>query len=156
MLKLTKVLGSAAEAAFSDRLHHLEHHGEVEYITLSEEDTARRHFRTATDRGTDCAIVLSRADRLENGAVLLLETNRAVVVRLAAPRFLSLRPRDAAAALQLGYFAGNMHWKVVFSGEVLSIQLDAAEAEYLKRLEPLLGSGRVEVVRDEATSGGRP
>jgi urease accessory protein len=152
MLKLTRVLGSAADAAFSDRLHHLAHHGAVEYITLSEEETARRHFRATTDRGTDCAIVLSRTDRLENGAVLLLEPNRAVVVRLAAPRFLRLRPRDAAAALELGYFAGNMHWKVVFGGGVLSIQLDGAEAEYLSRAEPLVASGRVQVVHDEESS----
>lgn len=152
MLKLTKVLGSAAEAGFSERLHHLSHHGKVEYIALGEGDTARRHFRACTDRGTECAIVLSRADRLEHGAVLLLESDRAVLVRLAAPRFVRLLPRDAAAALELGYFAGNMHWKVVFSGGMLAIQLDGAEAEYLARLEPLLASGRVRVVHGEEAS----
>jgi urease accessory protein len=152
MLKLTKVLGSAANAGFSDRLHHLSHHDRVEYITLTEEDRARRHFRACTDRGTDCAIVLSRTDPLENGAVLLLEPDRAVVVRLAAPRYMRLQPRDSAAALQLGYFAGNMHWKVVFSGTTLLIQLDGAEAEYLARLDALVASGRVHVVQGEKAS----
>ena len=148
MLKLTKVLGNAAEPALADRLHDVSHHGAVEYITLSKEDTARRRFRALTDRGADCAVVLSRADRLENGAVLLLEHDRAVVVRLDAPRFLEVRPRDAAAALEVGYLAGNMHWKVRFAGSVLFIQLDGDRAEYLARIRALIRAERVQVVED--------
>jgi len=152
MLRLTRVLGSAAEPAIADRLHDLAHDEKIEYITLGEAETARRHFRARTHVGTECAVVLSRSERLENGAVLLLEAERAVVVRLATPRFLKVRAVDAAAALQLGYFAGNMHWKVAFSGSTLSIQLDGAEADYLARLEGFIAGGRAHVVQGEEGS----
>ncbi|CRM46368.1 urease accessory protein UreE [Pseudomonas sp. 8 R 14] len=57
--------------------------------------------------------------------------------------FLDLQPRDAAAALELGYFAGNMHWAVRFAGTALRIPLNGPEADYLERLAPLLADGRV-------------
>ena len=36
MLKLEAILGHATEPAIADALHHLEHHGQVEYLTLLE------------------------------------------------------------------------------------------------------------------------
>ncbi|KPY61394.1 Urease accessory protein UreE 1, partial [Pseudomonas syringae pv. solidagae] len=55
-----------------------------------------------------------------------------------------LQPRDAAAALELGYFAGNMHWAVRFAGDTLQILLNGPEADYLERLAPMLADGRVQ------------
>ena len=71
MVRLESIVGMVTDAALAERLHHLEHDGKVEYIHLAGEDTARRRLHVATDRGTDCAIVLPRSDRLANGAVLL-------------------------------------------------------------------------------------
>jgi urease accessory protein len=143
MLRLDSILGHATDAALAERLHHLEHDGKVEYILLAGEDTARRRLHVATDRGTDCAIVLARSERLSNGAVLLLESDRAVVVRLKEAEWLTLQPRDAAAALELGYFAGNMHWPVRFDGAALKIALHGPAASYLERLDHLLKDGRI-------------
>ncbi|MGH6960856.1 MAG: hypothetical protein ACREE7_10250, partial [Dongiaceae bacterium] len=64
MLRLESIVGQATDAALAERLHHLEHDGKVEYIHLAAEDTARRRLHVATDRGTDCAILLPRRDRL--------------------------------------------------------------------------------------------
>jgi urease accessory protein len=149
MLRLTRVLGNAAEPAFAERLHHLEHRGMVETITLPPEDTARRRLRTVTDRGTESAIILSRAERLTNGAVLLMEPGRAVVVRLTRSARLGIEPRDAAAALELGYLAGNMHWKVHFESERLWVTLDGDEGQYRARLSEYLRDGRVRLVEPE-------
>jgi urease accessory protein len=143
MLRLDSILGHATDAALAERLHHLEHDGKVEYILLAGEDTARRRLHVATDRGTDCAIVLARAERLSNGAVLLLERDRAIVVRLKEAEWLALLPRDAAAALELGYFAGNMHWPVRFEGAALKIALHGPVEGYLERLDHLLKDGRI-------------
>src|SRR5215470_4215637 len=60
MLRLESIMGLATDAALAERLHHLEHDGKVEYIHLAGEDTARRRLHVATDRGTDCAILLAR------------------------------------------------------------------------------------------------
>ena len=82
MLKLETILGLATDPDIAEALHRLEHHGQVEYLTLSEADTQRHRLRALTDRGTECAIALPRHQHLSNGAVLLLEKDRAVVVRM--------------------------------------------------------------------------
>jgi urease accessory protein len=143
MLRLESIVGLATDATLAERLHHLEHDGKVEYILLSGEDTARRRLHVATDRGTDCAILLPRSDRLVNGAVLLLERDRAIVVRLKEEAWLGLVPRDTAAAIELGYFAGNMHWPVRFEGTTLCIALHGPVQGYLERLDHLLKDGRI-------------
>ena len=53
-----------------------------------------------------------------------------------------LQPRDTAAALELGYFAGNMHWKVEFDDERLRIAVQGPLESYLERLAPFW-DGRV-------------
>ena len=142
MLKLESIIGSATEPAIAERLHDLGHHGKVEYLLLSSEDTQRHRMRASTDAGTECAVVLDRAQHLFNGAVLLLNDERAVVVRMRDTEWLTLAPRDTASALELGYFAGNMHWAVRFEGAWLRIALHGTLERYLERLQPFLEDGR--------------
>ena len=149
MLRLTRILGSSTDEDLAERLHGLAHLGVVEYVTLRKEDTARRRLHVFTDRGTEAGIMLDRSERLANGAVLLLDTDRAVVVRLEEPQWLALAPRDAASALELGYFCGNMHWKVRFAGEYLHISMEGPADTYLVRVAHLLDAGKVRVVGDD-------
>jgi urease accessory protein len=143
MLRLNGILGSASDPEFFERLHHLQHEGRVERIAIGSEDAARHRLRLKTDAGTECAISLPRDQRLANGSILLLEANRAVVVTMREEEVLKLMPADAAAALELGYFAGNMHWSVRFAGHELHILLQGPAEAYLARLDPLLASGRI-------------
>jgi urease accessory protein len=150
MLRLDRILGHETDGALAERLHELEHRGRVEIVTLEGDDILRHRLRVSTSQGTECAIMLSREQRLSNGAVLLVETDRAIVVRLKEARWLSLRARDQAAAQELGYFAGNMHWPVRFDGTVLRIELHGSIQSYLDRLAHLMNDGRVRIV-DEPT-----
>jgi urease accessory protein len=143
MLRLENIVGLSTEPHIAEALHHLEHHDRVEHLTLTEADTQRHRLRAFTDKGTECAIALPRTQRLANGAVLLLEANRAVVVRMQEAQWLTLAPRDTAAALELGYFAGNMHWKVEFDGTLLRIALQGPVDSYLERLSHFIADGRV-------------
>lgn len=143
LLKLESIVGHVSDPRIAEALHHVDHHGGVEYLTLSEADTQRHRLRALTDKGTECAIALARSQHLANGAVLMLEHERAVVVRMQETPWLTLLPRDAGAALELGYFAGNMHWKVEFDGPKLRIALFGSLESYLERLAPLLADGRV-------------
>jgi urease accessory protein len=142
MLKLESIVGAATDPSIAERLHHLGHHGKVEYLSLSSEDTQRHRMRASTDAGTECAVVLDRTQQLFNGAVLLLNDERAVVVRMRETEWLTVAPRDTASALELGYFAGNMHWAVRFEGAWLRIALHGALERYLERLQPFLEDGR--------------
>jgi urease accessory protein len=143
MLKLTSITGAATDARIAELLHELEHAGRVEYLTLSQEDTHRHRLRVTTDAGTECAIVLDRASRLFNGAVLMCDDERAIVVKMRETEWLTLAPRDTPAALEIGYFAGNMHWAVRFEEARLRVVLQGPVESYLERIEPFLADGRV-------------
>jgi urease accessory protein len=142
MLKLENIVGAATDAQIADRLHDLGHAGRVEYLTLSQEDTHRHRLRATTDAGTECAVALDRSEHLYNGAVLMLTGDKAIVVKMRETEWLTLVPRDAAAALEIGYFAGNMHWSVRFEGAWLRIALQGPLERYLERVGPFLADGR--------------
>ena len=146
MLKLTTIVGLATDGDLHERLHDLAHRDAVETIRLERRDMLRHRLRAETDKGTACAVALPRDRDLEDGAVLLLEDDRAIVVRAADERWLRLEPRDAAAALELGYHAGNMHWRVHFNAGTLAIALEGPDQVYLDRLDAYLTDGRARVV----------
>jgi urease accessory protein len=148
VLRIEGIIGEAADPALHDALHALEHAGRLEYVTLGADDMLRRRLRVTTDRGSECAIALAREDKLFDGAVLVLEDDRAVVVRAEETSWLVVAPADIAAAIELGYCSGNMHWRVAFAGPVLRIAMNGAKVDYLARLAPLIDAGRVKEVGD--------
>lgn len=153
MLRVTALVGRASDPALAARLHEIEHLGGLETVRMTQADMSRRRQQLRTEQGTELALMLDRDAVLEQGSVLLLEPTRAVVIALDRPRWLVLRAPDAARALELGYFAGNMHWKVRFDGAALCIALEGPRADYLQRLSHLLASGEV-VVEAEAPNEG--
>ena len=147
VLRLNAIIGQTTDAPFFDKLHHLQHDGRVERIVLGAEDAARHRLRVQTDAGTECAISLPRDQRLTNGSILLLDQDRAIVVMMRDEEVLKLVPADTAAALELGYFAGNMHWPVRFQDAELHILMHGPAQSYLDRLQPMLAKGRISLVR---------
>lgn len=140
---VTTVAADARDPAVAETLHALEHEHRLERIFLNREDMGRRRLRVGTDHGTECRIALPRDLRLFDGAVLLLESERAIVVRQEAETWLSLRAADTVSALELGYFAGNMHWRVRFDGSILHIAATGEKDDMLTRLQPLLDGGAI-------------
>lgn len=137
--RIENIIGSIDTPAIADQLHHLAHVGRVEYIHLSRGDLARHRLRVKSSAGNEYGIALPRSQHLSNGAVLVLEADRAVVIRLEEEQWLVLEPRDVPAALELGYHAGNMHWRVQFDAGRLRIAIEGEEGTYLARLESLIG-----------------
>lgn len=149
MIRVDGIVGWAADPLIAGRLHELGHHGRVETLVLERRDILRHRLRARTDRGTECAIALPRDQRLGDGAVLALDGRRAVVVRMADETWLRLRPRDTGAAVELGYHAGNLHWRVRFDGADLLVAIEGPERLYLDRLAPLIADGRVRPIDHE-------
>ena len=147
--RITKIIGFASELALAARLHDVGHAGCVEHLVLNPDDVARRRLRARGDKGTDCLIALPRDQPLGDGAILALEEKWAIVVRLAEQRWLKIAPRDPAAALQLGYFAGNLHWRVKFESDRLLVALEGPKEDYLARLGLFLDDGRATEVSDD-------
>lgn len=144
MLLVNRVLGNRLDEDFAAPIHHLEHHGEVEWLLLSATELARRRFRAVTSRGAEVAVALPRDEPLTDGAVLLFEPNRAIVVKVDAERWLRITPHDLATALELGYHVGNLHWRVRFAAGSIDVALEGPEEAYLARLASLGLDSRVE------------
>ncbi|WP_299560638.1 urease accessory protein UreE [uncultured Mycolicibacterium sp.] len=142
---LDGIVGWATEAAVTDALHRLRHTGTVETIHLAAADLQRRRLRVVSDAGTDYAIALPRGSALADGAVLLLEPDRAVLVRAGTPRRMALRSNEIAAAIRLGLVAGHLHWKCDQHGDTLVVHLDGPEEQYRKPIAGLLADGRIEL-----------
>ncbi|XSG83221.1 MAG: urease accessory protein UreE [Methyloligella sp. ZOD6] len=145
MQKLEQIVGYKSDPEIADRLHGLEHKGQVEYLALKPEDLQRHRLRVTGDQETEFAISIPRDQRLVDGAVLMLDRDRAVIVKAEEQRWLRVKPHNSSAALALGYFAGNMHWKVRFDGPILEIAIQGVEADYLARLSELMADGQVEL-----------
>jgi urease accessory protein len=150
MLRIDRVLGSRLEPDLSEALHRLEHRGAIDVVHVPLADLARRRLLITTQGGEELAIALPRQEKLFDGAVLLLDDDRAIVVRAASERWLRLEPRSISDAVELGYHVGNLHWRVRFGGEVLLVALEGRPEDYTARLESLITSRRVGVtVLDE-------
>ncbi|MFN9772447.1 MAG: urease accessory protein UreE [Burkholderiales bacterium] len=145
-LVLVSALGDRGDPAIDEALHALAHAGRVETLEIDPADLPRRRFHATTDAGTPCFVELPRTERLRDGAVLHLDEARAVVVRVGEQRWLTLRPVDLAAGIELGHLAGALHWRVRFDGGLLRVALDGPEDAYLARLRELRVHDRVSIV----------
>jgi urease accessory protein len=143
MLLIKRVIGSRRDPALSEPIHDLEHRGAVDILRISRSEMARRRLRAVTKAGAEVAIALPRQQALFDGAVLFLDAERALVVQMDEQRWLRLEPLSIADAIELGFQAGNLHWRVHFEGAALMVALDAPIEDYLSRLEALLSSRRV-------------
>jgi len=145
MLRIDRVLGSRQEPELSEELHRLEHRGAIDIVNVPVADLARRRLLITTRGGEELAIALPRNQKLFDGAVLLLDEVRAIVVRAASERWLRLEPRSISDAVELGYQVGNLHWRVRFGGEVLLVAMEGRPEDYTARLDNLITSRRVGV-----------
>ncbi len=154
MLRIAHVLGSRLEPAFSEKIGILEHQNAVDEVEIPSAELDQQELVATTRAGIELAIALPRHERLFDGAVLLFEDERAIVVRSAHQRWLQLEPRSIADAVALGYHIGNLHWRVRFCGEVLFVAIEGRPENYAARLGELIWSRRVgmKVVGEEEMS----
>lgn len=151
MRVIHRILGSRHESGMAERLHHLAHRGAVDVLVVSSTDVARRRIRATTQSGEEIALALPRDEPLFDGAVLALDADRALVARVGSERWLRLVPDSQAAALELGYHAGNLHWRVRFADGALLVALDGPADAYLVRLGALVTDRQVtHTILDEA------
>src|SRR6202158_3895165 len=155
MLRIDHVVGSCLETAYSEEIHRREHRGAVDEVNIPVADLARRRLLATTRAGEELAIALPRHQKLFDGAILLIDGDRAIVVRAATERWMRLEPRSIGDADQSGYHAGNLHWRVRFQGEVLFVALEGRPEDYTARLGEMISSrrGGVRLLGEEGGAG---
>jgi urease accessory protein len=157
MLRIDRVLGSRLESEYSEEIHRLEHRGAVDLVNIPVADLARRRLLATTRAGEELAIALPRHQKLFDGAILLIDGERAIVVHAATERWMRLEPRSIGDAIELGYHAGNLHWRVRFQGEVLFVALEGRPEDYTARLGEMISARRIGVsILDEEVRDGSP
>ena len=143
-LRVSGIVGGRLDPGLHERLHRLEHRGALDVIEIAAADLPRRRFRATSRAGRTVEIALPREQSLFDGAVLWVDDEGALLLRVAAQRWLRLVPRNRDDALALGYHAGNLHWRVRFEGDALLVALEAPPEDYLARLGPLATAGRLD------------
>ena len=134
MMVVNNIVGLVTDQHLNEKVHDISHHGTVEKVILNTEDISRHRLKVKTNLGREIAIQLPRQTHLQNGAVLHLTDQHVVFVEVSTPEYLRLKPIDTATALELGYFAGNMHWQIKFDGDCIEILMQSGKAHYLERL----------------------
>jgi urease accessory protein len=147
------IIGASDDAGLREQLHRLDHAHAIDHLRLPRTDLARRRFKGLTENGKQIAIALPRDKQLFDGAVLAIDETAALVVRMETEHWLQFVARDTAMALKLGYFAGNLHWRVRFDGDMLLIAVETEERVYLERLEPMLQAGDILFVQTNEAAG---
>ena len=143
MITYTNIIGSSAQVDYSEKLHSLEHEDQLDYVSLSSDDIQRKRLKVTSYKGKEFGIALPREQKLYDGAILNITDHYALIVRCKDVKWLRCTAKDTAAALELGYFAGNMHWSVRFNGHVLEIALKGKLEDYQQRVHHLWSDGRV-------------
>lgn len=143
-LRVSGIVGGRLDPGLRERLHRLEHRGALDVVEIGAADLPRRRFRATSQSGRTVEIALPREQALFDGAVLWIADDGALLLRVAAQRWLRLVPRTRDDALALGYHAGNLHWRVRFESDALLVALEAPPEDYLARLGPLAAPGRLD------------
>lgn len=145
MIEIVHVLGSRLDPEFSERLHDLGHRDEIDTLVITVSDLSRRRLLAKTTRGVMVAIALPREEKLYDGAILYLSEKQAIVVKAPGERWLRCDPASLSDAIELGYHAGNLHWRVRFDGAALLVALEGRAEDYIARIEPMISGKRVRI-----------
>lgn len=126
-LRSTAVLGLVHEQRFAGK--------SVERVAINSADATKRRLRCRTDAGSDVAIDVPRGTYLEDGAVLVEDGERivvvvrepeeALVIRLSATLGRAELVRQAAL---IGHAFGNQHVPVEVVGGALLVPITTSRA----------------------------
>jgi urease accessory protein len=149
MMRIDSIVGHSSDGRISEILHNLDHQNLVERVILLPEDLKRHRLKAKTDKGCELAISIPRDIKLEDGSVVYLDTKRAIVISASKQKWLIITANTAALALQLGYHAGNLHWKVRFQGIDIHVAVVGSYQPYIDRLSSLFEPGELLCKRAE-------
>ncbi len=124
---VTRVLGTAD--SLKGRFQH------EDSLLLGSDERASPHLVGNTVAGRSIRISLPRESELNDGDVLALDGDVAVIVRAAPEELFIVRPSGALQWGIAGFQLGNLHRPVRFTDEAMLTPVDPMVGELLKRLD---------------------
>jgi urease accessory protein len=131
MIRATSII--RREAVDTDRI--------VDVITLDHGDRHRRRIMLNADGGTTFLLDLDRADILEDGDAILLDSGWLVEVRAAPEKLVEIKANDPHDLLTLTWHIGNRHVPAEIAKDAIYIGYDHVLIDMLRGL-----GAQVEVV----------
>jgi urease accessory protein len=113
----------------------------VDVITLDHGDRHRRRIVLNADGGTTFLLDLDRADVLEDGDAIRLDSGWLVEVRAAPERLIEVTTEDPSDLLTLAWHIGNRHVPAEVADNAIYIAYDHVLLDMLRGL-----GARVEIV----------
>ncbi|MCG7391519.1 urease accessory protein UreE [Microvirga sp. ACRRW] len=110
----------------------------VDVITLDHGDRHRRRIVLNADGGTGFLLDLDRADVLEDGDALCLETGWLVEVKAAPERLVEIKTSDPLELLNLAWHIGNRHVPAEITRYAIYIGYDHVLVDMLRGLGALV------------------
>lgn len=107
----------------------------VDALPLSADQRQRPHMRLSTPAGRDIAISLDRGCTLEDGDVLYIDGDTAIVVEAAPEDLIEILPLSAREWGTAAYQLGNLHREVRFLDRSMLTPWDATSAEVLSGMK---------------------
>lgn len=106
----------------------------VDVITLDHGDRHRRRIVLNADGGTTFLLDLAKADVLEDGDAICLETGWLVEVKAAPERLVEIRTGDPLELLTLAWHIGNRHVPAEITRDAIFIGYDHVLVDMLRGL----------------------
>ncbi len=136
---VTEVLGT--EDDFKERVKGFDR------LLLTSEERSSPHMVGHTEGGRAMRLSLPRGTELNDGDVLALDGDVAIVVTAAPEDLFVVTPKDALEWGVIGYQLGNLHRPVRFTKDTMLTPADPMVADvlnrlkipYAKRLTPFVG-----------------
>jgi urease accessory protein len=104
-------------------------------LLLSSEERASPHMLGTTGGGRRVRVSLPREIELNDGDVLALDGDIAVVVRASPERLFIIHPKDAIMGAIAGFQLGNLHRPARFTDDAILTPADPMLADVLVRLD---------------------
>lgn len=144
MRTFTSIVGHVSDDPLREVIERLSIQGKVSWLCVPACKFGRKRFRAVDQNGEGFGVALPRDSQLRDGSVLYVDEECAVVVDAEPTPRLRIRALSVPGALQLGWAAGHLHWKVRLDGCDLSVLLEGPREEYLRRIEPLIRADDIE------------
>jgi urease accessory protein len=107
---------------------------EIDRVMLTSEERASAHMVVYSENGRSVRLSLPRGTELNDGDVLAIEGDTAIVVAAADEELYFVQPKDAYEAGVAGYQLGNLHRPVRFTPSAMLTPADPMVADLLGRL----------------------
>ena len=104
-------------------------------LLLTSEERSSPHMVGHTEGGRTVRLSLPRGTELNDGDVLALDGDVAIVVTAAPEDLFVVTPRDALEWGVIGYQLGNLHKPVRFTNDMMLTPADPMVADLLNRLK---------------------